>query len=292
MSKLPKEPSGIIVHEGKVCIVGNESNKAYFRFKSGRLPKMEGAIKLKALKAIDSVKVKHDGAEDLESIAVLENRIVVLSEMSRRIIGQGKTLVDASDLPSLREDKGGRGLEGMAILELPDNSNRIAVIWEGGVHKENENKNSKPAQLLMLQLAAGSIGAKVRLRREVWEKTLTKIKLDVSDNNLRFRCPDLVWCWSRKVKNWAFVFLLSTRDDKKKKYLRVYDVTGNPIGEPVHLKELGMPKKIVKENWEGLCWHIDDKGKDHLLLVNDTEKSSDIKVCRVRPPSNIRRSKK
>jgi len=76
---------------------------------------------------------------------------------------------------------------------------------------------------------------------------------------------------------------------KQEKYLQVYDATGKPGGQPQHLKELGMPEDSVSQNWEGLCWHKDDQGVGHVLLVNDTDKTSKMLICRVRPPEGCHR---
>jgi hypothetical protein len=289
MSKLPNEPSGIVVQDGKVYIVGNESDRQYFPFDAKGLPRSEGIVLVADLEVDKPVKLGSRRAEDLESIGIMENQVVVLSESSRRIIHDKIVLVDYSDLPKL-DPSGGRGLEGMAIRSLPDDDSQIAVVWEGGIHKKKSGRVDQP-QMLIHQVMQGHLGTKVVLHPSVWEDRLVSVKIDESFEEWPLRCPDLAWCWSVQRNEWALLLLLSHPDKKmrKQKYLQLYDVLGNPIGKPESLADLGMPDDYVEHNWEGLCWHTDDSGNDHLLLVNDTDKKSKMFVCRVRPPAECAR---
>lgn len=288
MSKLPEDPSGIVVHDSTVYVVGNKSNQEYSRFSVDGLPDTEGVVKLKNLTNLGRVKLDHDRADDLESIDVLEGSMVVLSEDSRRIIHTEHTLVDYSDLPSFRES-GGRGLEGMSVRRLPDGSSQIAVVWEGGIHKDNNSVN-RP-RLLVHQVGDGALGAKLHLRPTTWETRINKVTIDESLGDTRFRIPDLVWSWLTDKETWGFVLLLSHHGGGKKdqKYLQTFDTDGSPVGDPRNLVDLGMPSDVIESNWEGLCWHTDSNGIDHLLLVNDTGNDDKKCVCRIRPPADCLR---
>jgi hypothetical protein len=286
VSELPEDPSGITVHDGIVYIVGNKSNRKYFRFDAKGLPKVNGIVKLDTLDSEEVISVSHKRATDLESIDVIEGELVVLSEDSRRIIHHDRTLVDYSNLPSLKESKReGCGLEGMAIRELPDHSSQIAVIWEGGIFRDEQ---LQPPLLLTHRVAQSFHGTKTVLHASVWEDRLVPIKIDDALPHTQFRCPDIAWCWSTSTDEWALILLLSHRHEDHEKYLQVYNLSGKPISPPVRLDASGMPEERLDQNWEGLCWHTDENG-DHLLLVNDTNKRSKMLVCRVSAPNECRR---
>ncbi|MFT7644040.1 MAG: hypothetical protein ACI9G1_005806 [Pirellulaceae bacterium] len=294
MAKLPKDPSAVVVHDGMVHLVGNESDQRYFRFTVEALPKTGEAKRLSDLELIDTVEVDHTRANDLESIDVLEGRIAVISEDVSQIICRDKTVVDYSDIPSLREN-GGRGLEGMSIRELAGKSSQVAVVWEGGIHHSDDSIAGLP--LLMTHcLPRGCHGSKVVFHGEIWEERLCKVKMPSAFKDKLFRCPDLVWCWSTADEQWGLLLLLSQQAPRnsRKKYLQLYDPSGTPLGEPAHLEDLGLPSEgdYIEHNWEGLCWHTDENGNDSLLMVNDAQKKSKKFIARIRPPQCCLRHKK
>lgn len=273
------EASGVSVLDRKLLVVGDESPGGYYKVQVPADPGME-VWHFPIDKGEWCEIPGGDFAADLESIDLIGDRPVVLSEQLRMLIGDTGRI---KEYKSRWAEFAGRGLEGLAIRELNSKAWQLAVLWEGGYLE----RRKLPTDDVSDKFGGHSIKPMIFLHKIIesngeledpdsnWRCPIT---LDVEKppgdepNAQRFRAPDLVW---HKLKNgrWGFIVLLSSLDSPKDgtppnyacslKRLQRFDDTGKPIPGYYDLK-----KNLPDRNWEGLAWFEEWKT---LVLVYDDD---------------------
>ena len=299
--------SGVIRHFGDLLIVSDDSPGCYFRVQiPGGAPShiqipVEHAKRCELFPGCSS---SLGLVVDLESIDILaDGRIVMLSERLRSIIDDQGIVAQYDDPFAEFAEK---GLEGLAVRPIGENSSRVAVIWEGGtldkpelpdqLVKELAGKALKPV-VYVHDLAPGT--SRVKARKEN-AAAIVKLRVPSPEADsgaaagsprLRFRAPDLVWHeWTSNsgTREWGFIVLLnsetppykapdSTDDEEKKRYgprwLQRFDMTGRPVGESLDLDtavgEVLQNDDLKDANWEGVAWF---EPGERLILVHDVGK--------------------
>jgi len=276
-TKTLEEASGITRQGDYLLIVGDGDPGAYYKFPLSRNQGPE--IPIDPGRATRVALPKASLALDLEAIDVLaDDRIVVLSERLRALLGKNGVIADYDNPLS---DFGNRGLEGLAVRRLRDGSSRVAVLWEGGYPEYKD----VPAQLqthvgrLPLRpvvwvhdLKAGEAGTEVKSKNAVQVIELEVPKLGGREPQAqRFRAPDLVW-HKQRGNAWGFIVLLSSQTSPKEgnpeyvhMWLQRFRADGRPLGKPLDLKAI-IPAQLKGANWEGLGWF--EEGKS-LVLIHD-----------------------
>lgn len=278
----PEEPSGIIVHDQWIYIVGNESNDMYFRYPVGLVNGDKRVVSINPdVVAPNPIKIARKDANDLESIAMRGDDVVVLSEDSMRVYDKNDRWLNYGELAIFKEiDK--RGLEGLAVRELPDGTYHVALAHE---YVPFPNILDEERPLLLVHKSGPD---PTNLGHDEYCPQIKQVAIQSPYGGDTFRCTDLVWCWSTNKKpegDWGLLLLLSNVDKDNhpnEKYVHEYDLEGNPVGVPQKLDDLGMPTDLIGENWEGMCWH-----KNQLLLVNDTNKKKDMYIVRLDAPPAV-----
>lgn len=224
-------------------------------------------------------------AADLEAVDILpDGEIVVLSEELGVLLSRDSVI--ARYAKSLSE-VGGRGLEGLAIYD----SNRIAVLWEGGYPSPSDlptrhpgvgEFNSGPFKPLV---CVHGIPADARSRScENGEGVVVLQVPEALAADQAFRAADLVW----SADGESFVVLLTSLDVATKvykyKWLQKFSLAGLPIGAPLNLCAKGyLPAELRSGpggNVEGLGWY--EPGAS-LALINDTELTATAVVLAIDP---------
>lgn len=129
------EVSGVARFGGRLLFVSDDAPGCYFELKiedvsASIIPVDPAKLKRITMKGCEA-------ASDLESIAVLaDGRVAVLSEdmhalYSTTSVG-GKTWGILAQFNQTVTEFGNRGVEGVAVFNLPNGTSRIAVVWEGG----------------------------------------------------------------------------------------------------------------------------------------------------------------
>lgn len=239
-------------------------------------------------------------ALDLESLDILGNREVVLSERLAALIDKEGIIVE---LDHSLSELGNRGLEGLAIHKMQEEDKwSVAVLWEGGFPESAKlpdqlvsnltNVNFSPVIWVFdltgqdlttrpIQMVKDpKVGKNQRKPRNVVTLNIP-CQNENANNPQCFRAPDLVWhSWKQgDVSTTGFIVLLSSENSDSNnpnktfqhKWLQRFDTNGTPIGDPIKLEEVlkKLPKphdELHKANWEGLAWF--EEGKS-LVLIHD-----------------------
>ncbi len=269
------EASGVARQGDALLLVDDGVNGAYLRF---ALQGEHGPEIGLDPSRIERIPLPHGYiATDLEGIDILaDGRVVVLSERLRSLFC-ADGIVAEYDAPL--SEFGKRGLEGVAVRSLPDQSSQVAVLWEGGypeyqhVPEQLRAQVGRKAMSPLIQihyLRPGESGVLVRggglLRLEV------PIPSGREPAAQRFRAPDLVWHQHRNNR-WGFIVLLSSQDSTDHPtymyhWLQRFSADGKRIGEPLDLDRI-MPPELKGVNWEGLGWF--EEGQS-LVLVYESQR--------------------
>jgi hypothetical protein len=273
----PTEASGIVRLNDDLLIVADADPGAYYRLSlNGRagpvFPLDDPTLSRVAWPAASL-------AVDLESIDVLaDGRVVLLSERLRALITEQGIVTQYDDALA---EIGERGLEGLAIRQLPDRSSRVAVLWEGGYLRASDlqhqffpivgNRSFRPIAVVH-DVSRGALGERHRMKRTRPEDI---IELKVPEppgtepSAQRFRAPDLVW-HSRNGRDWEFIVLLNSMSAEPEEYrhlwLQRFALDGTPHGEPEDIDKR-VPQHLRELNWEGLSWFEDGVS---VVLIDDT----------------------
>jgi hypothetical protein len=290
-----EEPSGVARHGERLFIVGDEEPGTYYTYpvdgtETGRIPLRPDRLERHEIAA-------GPYALDLEAIDILaDGRTAIVSERLGAILDE-KGFV--STYRGSLSEFGGRGLEGLAVLELPGGSSRVAVLWEGGYPdderlpegvKDVVSKRSIRPHVVIHDVPSGAGQIDIR-KKNVWTEFELEVPLPVGrePEAQRFRAPDLVWHEWRigDQETQGLIVLLSSgysvkpeegsveecrkiRDSGKPrkfcyKVLQRYTLHGKPWGDPYDL-ELALPEVTSEANWEGMGWF--EPGKS-LVFVYD-----------------------
>lgn len=269
------DPSGLVVSRDgtRLLVVANKVPDVVFRIP---VPDALRTATGSALHRLDldppSDPLVDGGADDLEGIGLLGDVPVALSEDECRLFGAGRVLVDYSGIEALRE-RGGRGVEGLALRGLGDGTTLAAVAWEGG----EVNGDAEPPLLVLHRLPDALTRSAGVLR--ITEEHVRPIPLDAAVLGARFsreivRVPELVWD-VRPIDDegrFRLVVLFHSTERDEHKWLQRIVVKGASAtcdGDPLALGDLldAEDAHAVDWNWEGLAWF--DESKRQLALVND-----------------------
>ncbi|HET9885896.1 MAG TPA: hypothetical protein VFR10_00175 [bacterium] len=288
-----QEPSGVMRSGPHLYLVGDDDPGSYFEFdltpeelaessETRRIPLDPKRLKRYIIAADEC-------ANDLEGLDVLaDGRIAVFSEERRALFDQEGIIAFYG---RVLQEFGTRGVEGVAVQRLPNDSSRVAVLWEGGYPDEDEmpvplrmhcSGISVPPFILIHDLAAGES------RKRVLESDAERIViLDVPATPgaepaaQRFRAPDLVWhSWKEGgITVQGFIVLLSSgsaatalpgspeecpKSSKGAplrfcyKWLQRFRLDGSRAGEPYELEQV-FPPDLRTANWEGMGWYEEGK---------------------------------
>ncbi len=282
------EASGICVADGKLLLVGDDSDGRYFEYPLPHtdcpiIPLDPGRLREIPLKGAEL-------AMDLESIDLLaDGRIAVLSEQLRCLIskrsgGNDRYGVVAEYDKSVTE-LGNRGLEGLAVKAVDRQASLVAVVWEGGYPgyhylpeewRDEISRRALEPVVIVHRIDANSASGWV-------DKPLFKFKLTTpKDTNSmplaqRYRAPDLVWYEHESDSGLVdgLIVLLESENAPEpnsgneprylSKILQRYDMTGNPIGAPVEINEL--VKQVIPGNLDELKACCSKEMRAHLKNV-------------------------
>ena len=286
-----REASGIARIGNKLFIVGDDADGQYFEIE---LKEQEGPIIPIDPQKVREVNMPHaEMARDLEAIDDLaDGRMAILSEQCRCLIARENPKspyysVIAEYDKSLTEF-GHRGLEGLAVKKLVNNTSRIAVLWEGGypilydvpleLRGRMDHFALKPV-VVVHDIRDGGIA-------EDGFNPLYHFLLNVPRPDgieplaQRFRATALVWHQLDDGEE-GFIVLLSSENappensgipvEYKIKILLRFDLQGNPVGKPLSINEMGREafKKIGEEVFEGQSPQMTQHIKNIMSLLNE-----------------------
>ena len=238
-------------------------------------------------------------AMDLESIDLLGDRVVLLSERLRGLVtaieaeenGQQVTRVVLVEYSHKFAVFGNRSLEGLAIRANKEKAGDadVAVVWEGGYPEYSKVQPQLLAAVGRLPLEpriiTHTLPVDISADREVKEKDedvnvfTLRMPPYPGRNEFRdqfFRAPDLVWHGDE------FIVLLSSEDSPTTgrpefmhKLLQRFGADGQPHGEPLDLTKVPVivDNKLTEANWEGLNWY--EEGKSLVLVFDKYPKEAD-----------------
>ena len=312
-----QEPSGVLRSGTNLYLVGDDDHGSYFEFALS--PEEIDATTGERRIPLDPKRLKRyvinsdECANDLEGIDILaDGRIAVLSEERRALFDQNGIVAFYGRVLA---EFGTRGVEGVAVQRGPDDSSRVAVLWEGGYPEDEElpiplrarcSGISIPAFVLVHDLAAGEV------RKRVLEGDASRIVIldvpptpGVEPAAQRFRAPDLVWhSWKEAGRDvQGFIVLLSSgaaaaampgsaeqcpKSDNGVplrycyKWLQRFRLDGSRAGEPFELDQV-FPQELRTANWEGMGWY--EEGKRLVLTYERSfgDGSPDLQECFVMP---------
>jgi hypothetical protein len=283
------EASGVVRQGDELLLVHDEVPGAFFRL---HIESAEGILTYGADEP-RRVNLEELGeARDLESLAIGDGRVFVLSEERAELLGQGDSRYRYA---SYAAPIGNRGLEGLAIRPRVGESDLVAALFEGGYLKKSQLKGKLQAQLagsaldpFVITHALPGVGERLAQaedpKAERVDLLLGSLPGKVKKGQ-RFRAVDLVW-HPLKDGTWTWIVLLSSDAPPKKSskhshlWLQRFDMQGAPLGKHFDLgdwlKEKGK-KYRDQGDWEGLGWWepglslvlADDTGKkkSHLAFV-------------------------
>jgi hypothetical protein len=281
MQDRPSEISGIVIYQDlsqsgspwAFSVVSNVRGACYFKNLAIHLPKV-GRHKMFPSRTlmVPLGKAHECEATDLEDIAILDGKVVVLSEDSAKLFLEGGGVVDYSGIDQLREVDNHYGLEGLAVRKNGGSAYRVAVLWEGG--KDRENRPAAP-RLFIHTVESSQLGAHRPLALTEKDGLLTildyqqLLSLTGEEPGTVFRTPALVWSHLSNGQA-ALIVLVGVDAPSKfhKKWLVRFNEDGTPVGAAVSLQTLKMPRELASRNWEGISWTSHGKG---LVLVDDAK---------------------
>ena len=257
--------SGIwYTEEHNVLLLGDRRNSGYF---TGVLDDSTHHLRIDGFREI----VSEIRSPDFESVGQLgDGRVVGLSESEAALIAATDVHVAKIEIDEYKAD-GGRGLEGMAI-SANRQSSIIALLWEGGFHKESWIYAS-PSLVVDTIYARQSNkiiqSDPISLDLESSHQWLARQMGTREGEHYKLRATDLVW-----FGNGFIILMPSLRKPQKDRYgpaiMQPFSYDGKPLADPVLLDSL-LPTELATRsqregyNWEALC----KVGKDKLLVAND-----------------------
>ena len=277
-----EEASGVGYHNGDLFVVDDSLNGAFFKVPlKGK--KFESVIPLNDFDPVTIALPEVGIWVDLEGIDFLaDGRVILLSERLHSLVGE-EGIIAEYDYPL--GEIGRRGLEGVAVRELPDGSSRIAAVWEGGyprssfaasAARKDISEDPFPPLIFVHDLKRGTRAGRIRMKLGVATAELDVPKpAGVEPDAQRFRAPDLVWYrWPQQQDKWGFIVLLSSQNAAAKPeflyhWLQRFDMEGKPFGSPIDITKY-VPARLGGENWEGLGWFV--PGKSLVLVHESSEK--------------------
>jgi hypothetical protein len=268
------EASGIARQGEYLLIVDDEQNGGYFRYRLG--PEDRGPLIRMEPGKLERVPIPHSNlATDLESIDVLaDGRVAVVSERLRSLFGPEGVI---TEYDARYAEFGKRGLEGLAVLALPQRVSRLAVLWEGGypefdfVPRQLRDRVGRVALRPLLIVHSLAPGARAVAIHDVKDVELqTPLPLGEEPSAQRFRAPDLVWHRAPDGE-WGFIAILSSLNSLGERaylhhWLQRFSAAGQRIGDPFDIDKFA-PAALKGANWEGLAWFEDGKS---LILVHES----------------------
>jgi hypothetical protein len=285
MSAEVRDASGITRVGDYLLIVGDKDPGRFYRF---TIPNnSEGAIVIDPEQAMPVDLPNGSLGIDLEGIDVLaDDRIVVLSERLRALIGMEGVIAQYG---TPLTEFGNRGLEGVAVRRLSNDTSKVAVLWEGGYPEYQaipEQLRSVVGHLplrpiiWMHEVSKGQTGLHVRDdgKRGVVPQMISLDVQEIGDDRppkaQRFRASDLVWHeLNRSTHELGFIALLSSENSPREgnrvfqyQWLQRFDMDGQRVGGPLDLNEV-LPEGLRQRNWEGLGWY--EAGK-RLVIIHDS----------------------
>jgi len=229
-----------------------------------------------------------EAAEDLESIALGDGRLFVISEQHAELFG-----ADGARYRYMQraEPLGNRGLEGLGIRPGATGDAgelRVAALFEGGYLKPEalpeEQRESLGGSALTPFVILHRLPAPGERLTQEQDPGARVIELQVDaiaaqrQPGQRFRAPDLVW-HRQPGGEWSWIVLLNSDAPPEEPsshahlWLQRFGLGGEPIGAPFDLGAwLLLQKKSLQDegDWEGLGWWEEERC---LVLVDDTGKS-------------------
>ncbi len=241
----PLEISGVAAIPGGYAVVGDEEPECGRIWPGGVRFALPG--NLKGPESID-VGFRPDG----------EPLWLVLGEKRRRLID-----LDGGqyEFDKRFKEKGGRGLEGVAV-RWRDEAWQVAVVWEGGFFdwkpKTKLRGDFRKPKVAIFNWEPGEGPVSNRL-------DVIKLEVPMPSDTQRFRASDLVW-------DGDSVLVLLTSTDKRRQardhtWLQRFDLAGQPVGEPFKLEER-WGRYSEGKNWEAMDWTLNG---DWLVLGYDTK---------------------
>ncbi|MEQ9440297.1 MAG: hypothetical protein RIG62_14680 [Cyclobacteriaceae bacterium] len=196
-AQTPKDASGVVYEDGYLYIVGNKSNRYIFKYNVD-ITTLE-VSKTPKIKLNKSLKITKRKAKDLEGIALLNGQPVALSENSCKVYTDKRVLMNYSTIGET-EERHNKGLEGLAIENIDNNSSKVATLWEGGWHDQSVYNPFIIIHSLKhdLENEAGILYEDhevFRLDQNALDHDLRHRVLDSTDTEtiLGFRAPELLW---------------------------------------------------------------------------------------------------
>ena len=284
-----RQASGVALDGPDLVIVGNGTPRTVYRYRLNESDMPTGDGPLLSVIEIDETEVETEfggrWALDLEAIDLLpDGQVVVLSEATFRLLDRSGVV---ARYPFALSPMGGRGFEGLAV----HSNGRIAALWEGGYMSQAylptryegagrlADEPIKP--IVCIHFVADQPDA---LPCQDGHGVSVLQVPDTPDSSQAFRAPDLVW----GADGESFIVLLSSlnaaTDEFRYKWLQKFNVSGEPLGEPINLCDDGYLPDNVRSgrggNVEGLGWF--ERGKS-LILVNDHSEAATVVVIAVDP---------
>lgn len=279
------EASGVVRRGEQLLLVHDDVTAAVFRLAPG---KPEGVRTYKAKEAQREPLPGAEGAEDLESIALGDGRLFVISEKQAELFG-----ADGARYRYMQRAHplGNRGLEGLGIRREATGEAgelRVAALFEGGYLKPGalpeEQRESLGGSALTPFVILHRLPAPGERLTQEQDPGARVIELQVEAiaaqrlPGQRFRAPDLVW-HRQPGGAWSWIVLLNSDAPPEQPsshahlWLQRFGLGGEPIGAPFDLGAwLLLQKKSLQDegDWEGLGWWEEERC---LVLVDDTGKA-------------------
>jgi len=294
-----EEPSGVTKVGDELWIVGDHEPGTWYRVRLAGLSPPR--LRLEPARMTRQSIAGGPYAADLESIHRLpDGRVAILSERLFALLDE-EGIVAQYD--ATLAEFGGRGLEGLAVRELPGGRARVAVLWEGG-YPDPDRLPAPVAETVCRRalrpvVVVHDLDAHAEGLRVEDDAVLAQLELRVpvpagqEPFAQRFRAPDLVWhrLNGDDEDSWGFIVLLSSEYGEKPppgaagecpetangkplkycyKWLQRFTADGERFGPPFDLAAV-LPTEIRGENWEGMGWY--EPGRSLVFVYDEKLKS-------------------